>query len=146
MRRFSFLAALSLAVRDLERERLRLLGSFLVSIAYWILVGITAWIVSVAIELPISPVTATLVIMGTIFFATAVPAAPSAVGAFEWAVVYVLTFFGIERTAGFGYAVVIHAVFFLPPTIIAAIFLPGEGVFSLIRRRSPAARGASAGP
>ena len=146
VKRSPFLTALSRAIRDIERERLRLFGSFLASIAYWILVGVSAWIVSVAIKLPMSPVTATLVIMGTIFFATAVPAAPSAVGAFEWAVVYVLTFFGIERTAGFGYAVVIHAVFFLPPTIIAAIFLPGEGVLTLVRRRRLEASEAGAGP
>ena len=142
VRRVLFLAAFTTAVRDLERERLRLLGSYLVSVAYWIMVGIVAWIVAVAADLPMSPVTATLVIMGTIFFATAVPAAPSAIGTFEFAVVYVLEFFGIEREAGFGYAVIIHVVFFLPPTIIAAIFLPLEGVVSFRSKRGLEATGA----
>ena len=146
-RRVRILASFTAAVRDLERERLRILGSFVVSVLYWILVGVTAWIVALAIDLPMSPLTATLVIMGTIFFATAVPAAPSAVGTFEWVVVYVLAFFGIERTAGFGYAVVIHAVFFLPPTIIAAVFLPREGVISLrqVRRLTTFGRRPDAG-
>jgi uncharacterized membrane protein YbhN (UPF0104 family) len=83
--------------------------------------------------------------MGTIFFATAVPAAPSALGTFEWAVVYVLEFFDIDRSAGFGYAVVIHAVFFLPPTIIAAVFLPREGILTMrgLRRRATARAGAA---
>ena len=129
--RLSFLSALARAVRDLERERARLVGSFAVTVAYWLLVGISAWIIAKAIDLPMSPITATLVIMATIFFATVVPAAPSAIGTFEWAVVYVLAFFGIERAAGFGYAIIIHAVFFLPPTIIAVLFLPREGVMSL---------------
>jgi uncharacterized membrane protein YbhN (UPF0104 family) len=146
VRRIPFLASLAIAVRDLERERMRLLGSFVVSVAYWLLVGVTAWMMAVAIDLPMSPVTATLVIMGTIFFATAVPAAPSAVGTFEWAVVYVLDFFGIDREAGFGYAVVIHVVFFLPPTVIAAIFLPREGVLSLRRLRDPRPTGAASSP
>ena len=146
VRRVSFLAAFTTTVRDLERERLRLLGSYLVSVVYWIMVGIVAWIIAVAADLPMSPVTATLVIMGTIFFATAVPAAPSAIGTFEFAVVYVLEFFGIEREAGFGYAIIIHAVFFLPPTIIAAIFLPLEGVVSFRGKKELAASGAGAHP
>ena len=142
VRRISFLSAFATAVRDLERERVRLLASFALSVGYWILVGSTAWIIAAAIDLPISPVTATVVIMGTIFFATAVPAAPSAIGTFEWAVVYILGFFGIEDEAGFGFAVIAHAVLFLPPTIIAALFLPREGVKAIRWRPSkPAASG-----
>ena len=146
IKRIAFLASFTAAVRDLERERMRLLGSFLITVAYWLLVGITAWIVAVAIDLPMTPVKATLVTMATIFFATSVPAAPSAVGTFEWAVVYVLAYFGIEREAAFGYAVAIHAVFFLPPTIIAAVFLPREGVMSLRGGQRAAAAGAGGGP
>ena len=134
VKRISFLATFTAAVRDLERERMRLLGSYIVSVAYWLLVGLTAWILATSMDLSISPMTATLVIMGTIFFATAVPAAPSAIGTFEFAVVYMLGFFDIERSAAFGYAVIIHAVLFVPSTVIAAIFLPREGVLSLRRR------------
>ena len=145
VRRLRFLADFMAAVKDLERERARLLGSFLITIGYWLLVGVTAWVVARAIGLPMSPVTATLMIMGVIFFATAVPAAPSAVGTFEWAVVYVLAFFGIERAAGFGYAIVIHLVFFLPPTIIATLFLPREGIVSIWNRRGAPGAQARAG-
>lgn len=125
-----FVSSFAIAVRDLERERVRLSASLLVSVVYWIIVGVTAWTIARAINLPISGMTATLVIMATIFFATAVPAAPSAIGTFEFAVVYILEFFGVEKEASFGFAVVTHAVFFLPPTIIAAVFLPLEGIVS----------------
>ena len=118
-------------------------ASFLVSVVYWLMVGLTAWILAISINLSISPVTATLVIMGTIFFATAVPAAPGALGTFEFAVVKVLAFFGVEREAGFGFAVITHAVFFLPPTIIAAAFLPREGIGSMGRIRGLVMRRAS---
>ena len=143
-RRFRFLSEFTLAVKDLERERLRLSASLVISIAYWLIVGIIAWIVAQAVNLSISPMTATLVIMGTIFFATAVPAAPSAIGTFEFAVVYVLELFGVEREAGFGFAVITHAVFFLPPTIIAAVFLPREGILSMGLLRGLRAKGAGA--
>ncbi len=144
VRRISFLAAFTSAVKDLEQRRARLAASLMLSIAYWMLVGITAWTIAMAINIPISPITAILVIMGTIFFATAVPAAPSAIGTYEFAVVYMLGFFGMEREAGFGFAVITHAVFFLPPTIIAAIFLPREAIGSIRKLRRPAAEGAGA--
>ena len=131
------MTAFTTAVRDLERHPLRLTVSMTMSVGYWLLVGLTAWILAGAIDLSISPTTATLVIMGTIFFATAVPAAPAAIGTFEFAVVYVLDeFFGVSRESGFGFAVITHAVFFLPPTLMAAVFLPREGLGSFSRLRS----------
>ena len=133
--RFPFLASFASAVRELEQHKGRLAMSLALSTVYWLLVGVTAWLLARSISLSITPMTATLVIIGTIFFATAVPAAPSAIGAFEFAVVYVLEFFGVSREAGFGFAVVTHAVFFLPPTIMAAIFLPREGMTSVGRVR-----------
>ena len=140
--RFRFLAAFAHAVGELEREKKRLVLSLATSFAYWLLVGTTAWLIATAVDLPISPVVATVVVMGTIFFATAVPAAPSAIGAFEFAVIYVLRFFGFEDNDAFVFAVVCHAVFFLPATIIAAIFLPREGVITLSRIRRPGRAGA----
>ena len=130
------LTAFTTAVRDLERHPLRLAVSMTMSVGYWLTVGLTSWILASSVDLPISPTTATLVIMGTIFFATAVPAAPAAIGTFEFAVVYVLEFFGVNRESGFGFAVITHAVFFLPPTLMAAVFLPREGLGSFSRLRS----------
>jgi len=141
--KFRRLAEFGQAVRALERERGRLALATAVSLVYWLMIGVTAWIVANAIALSITPVTATLVIMGTIFFATAVPAAPSAIGTFEFAVVYMLGFFSVDRSEGFGFAVIVHAVFFLPPTVIAAVFLPREGVLTMRGRRA-AARAADA--
>ena len=135
VRQVPFLAAFTEAVRDLEKERVRLAASLLLSVGYWVLVGVTAWVIALAIGLSISLTTATLVILGAIFFATAVPAAPSAIGTFEFAVIYVLELFGVEREAGFGFAVIVHAVLFLPPTIMAAVFLPREGILSASRIR-----------
>ena len=143
VRKFRFLAAFAHAVGELEREKKRLVLSLGASICYWLLVCATAWLIATAVDLrdsgghSISPLVATVVVMGTIFFATAIPAAPSAIGTFEFAVVYVLGFFGFEENDAFVFAVVCHAVFFLPATIIAAIFLPREGVMTLSRIRRP---------
>ncbi len=147
IRRVRYLAALADAVRDLERERARLAVSLLLSAAYWLLIGLTAWIAAQSVGLSITLTTATLVILGTIFFSTAVPAAPGAIGIFHFAIVYTLGFFGVERETGFGFAVVVHLILFLPSTLIAVLFLPQEGVGSLFRlsglARTEEARGAS---
>ena len=134
-RRLPFLAAFAAAVSEMIRHRTRMAAAMAMSVLYWLLVGVTAWILASSMSLPISPTTATLVIMGTIFFATAVPAAPAAIGAFEFAMVYVLDAFGVERAQAFGFAVITHAAFFLPPTLMAAALLPREGLGSFVKIR-----------
>ena len=136
LKRIPFLLSFAKSVRDLERERARLAASFALSLIYWLLVGITAWIISISFHLSITPVTATMIIMATIFFATAIPAAPSAIGTFEFAVVYLLGLFGVSHEPAFGFAVITHAVFFLPPTLMAILFLPREGIGSISRLKS----------
>ena len=112
IRRIPALAAFADAVRELEQQSWRLALSRALSALYWLLVGIAAWIIALAVNLDISLMTATLVIMGTIFFATVVPAAPSETGTFEFAMLQVLEIFGVSREAGFGFAIIAHAVFF----------------------------------
>ncbi|MFH1487094.1 MAG: lysylphosphatidylglycerol synthase transmembrane domain-containing protein [Chloroflexota bacterium] len=135
VRRLRYLGALAVAVRDLERGRIRLVKSLLVSVVYWILVGMTTWVTAAAIDVPISPVTAILVTTVTITFVAYLPAIPGAVGTFEFAIVYSLGFFSVEREAAFSLAVIIHAMFFIPPTMIAILLLPREGVGSFRHMR-----------
>ena len=127
IRRITFVIAFSNALRDLAKDWKLLLRVYAVSLAYWLMVGVSAWIASDAIGLPISPLTATLVIIGTIFFSTAVPA-PSGIGTFHFAVVSVLGYIDVAKDDAFPFAVIVHLLFFVPPTIVAAIFLPREGI------------------
>lgn len=127
VRRITFLVAFSNALRNLAQDWKLLLRVFAVSIAYWLMFGVSAWIASDAIGLPISPLTATLVIIGTIFFATAIPA-PSGIGTFHFAVVFVLGLVDVVKDDAFPFAVIVHLLFFAPPTIIMAFFLPREGI------------------
>ena len=134
-RRLPFLASFAAAVSELMRRRTRMAAAMAMSVLYWLLVGVTAWILASAMSLSISPIAATLVIMGTIFFATAIPAAPAAIGAFEFAVVYVLGAFGVASEPAFAFALITHAAFFLPPTLMAALLLPREGLGSFVKIR-----------
>ena len=153
LKRLPFLAdmltSLSQALKDLGRSPGRLASASALTLLYWILVGITAWLVAQAVDVQISPIVATLVILGSIFFATSVPGAPSAIGTFEFAVVGVLRVLGLvnenNEAAAFGFAVITHAVFFLPSTIIAAVFLPREGLGSIRTVRRTLFKSARAG-
>ena len=125
--RIPFIGSLANSLISLTSDRILLTKSLVLSLGYWVLVGTSAWVVAIAVDLPVSPVMATLVIIGTIFFATTVPAAPSAIGSFHFAVVHILGLIDIDKSDAFPFAVIIHLLFFIPPTILAAIFLPREG-------------------
>ena len=101
--------------------------AFLLTLGHWLLIGVCAWVLAFEMGLEITPFVATLTILGTIYFATALPALPAAAGTFEFAVVYVLKVFGVPHASAFSYGVVIHAVLFLPPIIVAIIVFSSIG-------------------
>ncbi len=86
--------------------------------------GLCAWILAFGMDLGISPFIATLAILGTIYLATSLPTLPASIGTFEFGMVYVLKFFDVEQAQAFSYAVVIHAILFLPPIVVALLVLP----------------------
>ena len=104
--------------------------SLFLSILYWIAVGFCTWIVSLGLpDLSISPLVATLAILGTLYLTTSLPSLPMAVGTFEAAIGYVLTgFFDADKAVAFSYAVIIHAMLYLPPTIIAIVVMSVLGL------------------
>lgn len=136
VRRIRILAAFSDSLNDLMKERKRLAKAFAASLAYWALVGLSAWIIAwaVGLENDVSPIAATLVILVTISFSTIVPAAPSAIGTFHAAVVYGLGLIDVPEESAFPFAFIVHLFFFVPAIVIAAIFLPREKIS--IRRPS----------
>jgi uncharacterized membrane protein YbhN (UPF0104 family) len=81
--------------------------------------------------LPVSLAQIILVMLATILFATSVPSLPGAIGTFEAAMVYVLGLFNVDRDLVFPYALTMHLLLFTPPTLIAVIFLPREGLGSI---------------
>ena len=146
-RRVRFIAAFSDSLNDLFNERRRLAKAFAASLAYWVLVGLSAWVIARAVRLDdVSPIAATLVILVTISLSTIVPAAPSAIGTFHAAVVYGLGLIseGVAEEA-FPFAFIIHLFFFVPAIVIAAIFLPREKI-SLRRPWAPKSSSTSDAP
>ena len=131
VRRVPLLSTLTASVAELEDRKGRLVASLAVSLGQWVVLGLSGWILARGMDIPISLPQVVLVMLLTILFATSVPSLPGAIGTFEAAMVYVMRFFGVDKDIAFLYALIMHALLFLPPTIIAAAFLPREGLGSL---------------
>ncbi len=134
--RLGFVREFASAVGFLRREKGRSALAFLVSIVQAALVGLAGWVVGVSTGLSLSIPAMVVITLGVMFFSSAVPGLPMALGTFEFAAVGLLGLWDTGRAAALGFALVLHAVLFLPPIFMALIFLPKEGLFSVkeIRR------------
>ncbi|MDP3062776.1 MAG: lysylphosphatidylglycerol synthase transmembrane domain-containing protein, partial [Chloroflexota bacterium] len=127
--RLAFANSFLQSVARLERAKALLAYSLFLSVVYWFMVGVCAWLLSEGMGLGISPLISTLAIMSTLYFATVVPAMPGAVGTFEFAIVYFLgQFYGVGQAMAFSYALAVHALLFLPPTVIAILVIVTIGL------------------
>jgi len=131
VQRITVLRTFTQSIAGIEQRKSRLLASLAVSLGHWLLLGLSAWVVAVGMGLPVSLAQIILVMLATILFATSVPSLPGAIGTFEAAMVYVLGLFNVDRDLVFPYALTMHLLLFTPPTLIAVIFLPREGLGSI---------------
>jgi hypothetical protein len=138
MKRLPLLRTFTASVAEMEHNKARLMAALLVSLAQWVILGISGWIVAWGMDINLSLAQAVLLILATIFVATSVPALPFAIGTFEAAMVYIMGLLDVDRNLAFPYALVMHAIIFLPPTLFTAVFLPRESIGSLRELRSRA--------
>lgn len=115
------LASTSSSLRELARARVRLTWSFMLTVGYWILLGLSVWVLAYGMQIDISLMAAILLVIGTLTFVALVPSLPASVGTFEFVVFYLLTTIGVEDGKALGFALVIHSILFMPPILIAAI-------------------------
>lgn len=119
------------AVTALWSRKRRLSLTFGLTTAYWLLLGPLAFVIGRGLGIELSLFQFTLVALGSIFFATATPGLPGAVGTFEFATVRLLSVWDIPQDAAISFAVLLHVVLFLPPVLIAMFVLPREGMLSV---------------
>ena len=129
------LASTSSSLKGLVRAWARLAWSFLLTLGYWILLGFSAWVLAYGMDIEISLLVATLLVIGTLTFVALVPSLPASVGTFEFAVFYLLTTIGVGDGEALGFALVIHAVLFMPPILIAVMAF---ATWAITGRRNPA--------
>lgn len=124
------------AVVLLRREKGRALQAFLISLMQAALIGIAGWLVAEATGLDIGLPTMVVITLGITFFSSIVPGLPMSVGTFEFAALTLLGLWGIGKEQAIAFSLVLHVTLFLPPILIAALFLPREGLLSIRELRS----------
>ena len=105
------------------------------TIAYWLILGPIAWAIAQGVGLDIDPYRLTIAALGAIFFSTALPGLPGALGTFEFAAVTLLEFWGAPKEEALSFAIILHSILFVPPSIVAVVILPREGIGSIAALR-----------
>ncbi|HTM23798.1 MAG TPA: lysylphosphatidylglycerol synthase transmembrane domain-containing protein [Vicinamibacterales bacterium] len=119
------------------RQPRRLLVSLILSFPLWLSIAAGIWVTSRAFHMTFGYLGSFLV-MTLLVVGVAMPT-PGQIGGFhEMYKLAVMTFFGVPESAAVGGAVVLHAVSFLPVTLLGLVFMTREGL-TLGRMRQMAA-------
>ena len=95
----------------------------------WLVLGLAYWFVMLAFDLQLRPLPGLLVVIA-IGLAMILPSSPAALGVFEGATVIVLGLYGVDDSRALAYALVLHALSFLPFVLLAPLVLGGVALRS----------------
>jgi hypothetical protein len=144
LRRIPGVSTFEQTINLLWRRKRVVAASFTFTALHWLLLGPVGWLIAkgVGIDLPLPNIM--VVVLGAIFFSTALPGLPGALGTFEFAVVSLLEIWGVEKELSFTFALILHTFLFLPPTLFTIFVLPTEGIGSVTALREMIRQGKSA--
>jgi uncharacterized protein (TIRG00374 family) len=108
------------------------LGAIALTVASWVVLGVSFWILMFAFSLDL-PLAAGLLVIFTINVGLVLPSSPGAIGVFEAATVIALEAFGVRQAEALSYALVLHLLNLVPFLVVGAALL-GPG--ALRRRRT----------
>jgi glycosyltransferase 2 family protein len=92
------------------------------SMLAWIAEGFVFWLAALALPSVFHPIAAWIALpIGTL--ATVIPSTPGYVGTFDFFTTQAMTVLGNTTTAATAYALLIHALLWLPPTIAGGLYL-----------------------
>lgn len=109
------------------RDPRRLRASVLLSVPLWLGIGLQTWLVTRAFDIALPPL-GTFVLLGVLVVGVAVPT-PGAVGGFHEAYRLTMTgLFGAANDRAVGAAIVLHALAFVPVTLVGIVFMAQDGL------------------
>jgi glycosyltransferase 2 family protein len=95
------------------------------TLASWGVMAVSFWLVMLGFDLGLSPAAGLLVVIAT-SLSLVLPSSPAAVGVFEAATIVALDAYGVPRAEALSYALVLHAVNFLPFIVAGAVVMRPE--------------------
>jgi uncharacterized protein (TIRG00374 family) len=131
VRRIPGVSSFQEGIRELWRRKRLLVTTYIITAAYWLLLAPVGLLLAraVGIDLPFHLIMVT--VLGTTFFSTAVPGLPGALGTFQFATVQLLSLWDVPQDQALSFAILLHAVLFLPITAYTVFVLPREGIGSV---------------
>ncbi|MBM3944965.1 MAG: hypothetical protein FJ317_05665 [SAR202 cluster bacterium] len=120
----------SKGVDVMRKEPLYPLLSFIMTGAYAVTIGLSGWMLGLAFDIEMGILALIIVSLAVIFFTDWIPALPLAVGSFEFVALHLLGLWDVTPSTSIGFAILLHTIFFLPPIVVAAVYLPVAGVRS----------------
>ncbi len=123
------------AIHALKLDWRRIGVALGLTVSYWIILGPIAWSIAGGVGLDIDPYKLIVVAFGAIFFSTALPGLPGALGTFEFAAVTLLEFWGAPKEEALTFAIILHSILFVPPSLVTVVILPREGIGSIAALR-----------
>ena len=123
------------AMASLRQERARLLTCFSSTVVHWVFLGLSGWFIARGLGLEVNLLALTVMFAAAALFVNSVPSAPGAAGTFEFAIIYTLGFFDVARVDAVPFAFLMHAIIFLPPMLVVALVVGGDGWGQWVRRR-----------
>jgi uncharacterized protein (TIRG00374 family) len=126
-RRVSVLLDAFLSGLAIVNHKKNVLIVFLLSVIVWLVEATTYYVVglSFGINLPFYVPVLTVVIVN---LGIMIPSAPGYVGTFEFFCISVLAIFSIEKSVALSFAITLHAVLFIPITIVGMIYFWKENL------------------
>jgi hypothetical protein len=109
------------------RNPIDLAGAVVASYLTWAIEAVVYWIVSFAFGLDVS-YWVMLTVVGAVNLAGLLPASPGQIGVFEFFASRVLIGVGIAETQATAYALLVHVVIWLPPTLLGFVMLARRGL------------------
>jgi uncharacterized membrane protein YbhN (UPF0104 family) len=90
------------------------------------------WFLTLGFDLDVPPLAGLLVVIA-INLAMILPSSPAAIGVFEAATIVALTAYGISESDALSYALVLHALNFVPYVVVGSLVLHRHA--AAVRRR-----------
>jgi uncharacterized protein (TIRG00374 family) len=113
------------------------IAAFLWTAASWLLSALAAWLVMLAFPLHL-PFGAGILVGVAVGLGMILPSPPAAVGVFEGASLIGLKAYGVSKSAALPFALVLHAVNFVPFVLVGAALVHHNSRRSARARREPA--------
>ena len=132
-RSMRFFQQLTVAVRLLRDMPGRLWLSFTGTVGHVFFVGVAGWVIASALDIDVGLLTVATVLVAATTFTSAVPSLPGGAGTYHFAVFTMMRAVGVDDELAFSFAVVMHLIIFLPPSVLALGVLRKVGAGMLLR-------------